>query len=126
MKQYKDIDLKFGMHPVTHDVTMKSGVWAVLQSVRNITMAALGDWETLPGMGAGLYGLLGENTTPTIQMDVQNKVEDALALYETRAELQSVEATLSEDFHTLGVVISFNVVGDTNIITDTVWLQRTN
>lgn len=126
MKDYKDVDLKFGMHPVTKDVTMKSGKWAVLQSVRNIVMSSAGEWRTLPDMGAGLYGMLGENTTPTIQVDVKNKVEDAIALYEPRAELQSVEVSLSDDYHSLAVTITFNVVNDPETITDTIWLQRTN
>ena len=126
MKDYKDVDLKFGMHPVTKDVTMKSGKWAVLQSVRNIVMLSAGEWRTLPDMGAGLYGMLGENTTPTIQVDVKNKVEDAIALYEPRAELQSVEVSLSDDYHSLAVTITFNVVNDPEPITDTIWLQRTN
>lgn len=126
MKEYKDIDLKFGMHPVTKDVTMKSGVWAVLQSVRNIVMSSVGDWDTLPGMGAGLYTMLGENTTPTIQIDVQHKVEDAIALYEPRAELQEVNVSLSDDYHSLGVTITFNVVNNPEPITDTIWLRRTN
>ncbi|BAN78369.1 baseplate wedge subunit [Klebsiella phage 0507-KN2-1] len=126
MKDYKDVDLKFGMHPVTKDVTMKSGKWAVLQSVRNIVMSSAGEWRTLPDMGAGLYGMLGENTTPTIQVDVKNKVEDAIALYEPRAEIQSVEVSLSDDYHSLTVTITFNVVNDPEPITDTIWLQRTN
>lgn len=126
MKEYKDIDLKFGMHPVTKDVTKKSGVYAVLQSVRNIVMSSLGDWPTYPSIGAGLYGLLGENTTPTIQMEVKNKVEDAIALFEPRAEVEEVVASLSEDYHSLGVTITFYVVNNPDPITDTVWLKRTN
>ena len=126
MKEYKDVDLKFGMHPVTKDVTMKSGVYTVLQSVRNIVMSSVGDWPTYPGIGAGLYGLLGENTTPTIQVDVKNKVEDAIALYEPRAEVEEVTVSLSEDYHSLGVTITFYVVNNPDPITDTVWLERTN
>lgn len=126
MKEYKDVDLKFGMHPVTKDVTMKSGVYAVLQSVRNIVMSSVGDWPTYPQMGAGLYGLLGENTTPTIQVDVQKKVEDAIALYEIRAEVEEVRVSLSDDYHSLGVTITFYVVNNPDPITDTVWLKRTN
>lgn len=126
MKDYKDIDLKFGMHPVTKDVTKKSGVYAVLQSVRNIVMSSVGDWPTYPSIGAGLYGLLGENTTPTIQMEVKNKVEDAIALFEPRAEVEEVVASLSEDYHSLGVTITFYVVNNPDPITDTVWLKRTN
>lgn len=126
MKEYKDVDLKFGMHPVTKDVTVKSGVYAVLQSVRNITMSAVGDWPTYPGIGAGLYGLLGENTNPTIQVDVAKKVEDAIALYEPRAEVDDVSVSLSDDYHSLGVTIRFYVVNNPEPITDTVWLKRTN
>lgn len=126
MKEYKDVDLKFGMHPVTKDVTMKSGVYAVLQSVRNITMSSVGDWPTYPSIGAGLYGLLGENTNPTIQVDVAKKVEDAIALFEPRAEVDEVSVSLSEDYHSLGVTIRFYVVNNPEPITDTVWLKRTN
>ncbi|AKJ73786.1 putative baseplate wedge subunit [Salmonella phage 38] len=78
MKEYKDIDLKFGMHPVTKDVTKKTGVYAVLQSVRNIVMTTVGDWPTYPSIGAGLYTMLGENTNPTIQVDVKTKLKTRL------------------------------------------------
>lgn len=126
MKQYKDIDMKFGMHPVTKDITMKSDVYAVLQSVRMIVMASLAEWETLPDLGAGMYRILGENTNPTIQVDVKNKIEDAIALYEPRAEIQDVSVTLSDDYHSLGVTITFYVVNNPDPITDTIWLKRTN
>lgn len=126
MKQYKDIDMKFGMHPVTKDITMKSDVYAVLQSVRMIVMASLAEWETLPDLGAGMYRILGENTNPTIQVDVKNKIEDAIALYEPRAEIQDVSVTLSDDYHSLGVTITFYVVNNPEPITDTIWLKRTN
>lgn len=126
MKQYKDIDMKFGMHPVTKDVTMKSGVYAVLQSVRNIVMTTMAEWETLPGLGAGVYRLLGENTTPTIQVDVQNKIEDAIGMYEPRAELDEVSVVLSDDYHSLGITITFYVVNNPDPVTDTIWLKRTN
>ncbi|WDS51174.1 baseplate wedge subunit [Salmonella phage SeF3a] len=126
MKEYKDIDLKFGMHPVTKDVTKKTGVYAVLQSVRNIVMTTVGDWPTYPSIGAGLYTMLGENTNPTIQVDVKNKVEDAIALFEPRAEIQSVDVSLSDDYHSLGVTITFYVVNNPEPITDTIWLKRTN
>ncbi|WPJ72164.1 baseplate wedge protein [Salmonella phage CRW-SP2] len=126
MKQYKDIDMKFGMHPVTKDVAMKSGVYAVLQSVRCIILTTMAEWETLPEMGAGIYRMLGENTNPTIQVDVKNKIEDALALYEPRAEIEDVSVSLSDDYHSLAITITFYVVNNPEPITDTIWLRRTN
>lgn len=105
---------------------MKSGVWAVLQSVRTIVMTTVGDWPTLPGMGAGLFALLGENTTPTIAVDVKNKIEDAIAMYETRAEIEDVVVKLSDDFHQLAVTVTFYVTNNPEPVTDTIWIKRTN
>lgn len=126
MKEYIDIDMAFARHPVTGDVTKKVGVRAVQQSVRNIVMASLGEWETMPEMGAGLYRMLGENTNPTLQTDITNKVEDALAQYETRAEVETVSVSLSEDYHTLQVSIVFYVTNYPDPVTETIFLKRVN
>lgn len=126
MKKYIDVDLHFDRHPVTGDVTKRVGVRAVLQSVRNIVMTSLDEWETMPQMGAGMYRILGENTTPTIQVDIQNKIEDAIVQYETRAELEEVSVSLLEDMHTLMVKITFYVTNNPDPITDTIYLKRTN
>lgn len=126
MKKYIDVDLHFDRHPVTGDVTKRVGVRAVLQSVRNIVMTSLDEWETMPQMGAGMYRIMGENTTPTIQVDIQNKIEDAIVQYETRAELEEVSVSLLEDMHTLMVKITFYVTNNPDLITDTIYLKRTN
>lgn len=126
MKNYIDIDLKFTKHPVTGDVAKKVGVRAVLQSVRNIVMTTMGEWQTMPNMGAGMYRQLGENTTPTIQVDIQNKIEDAIVQYETRAELEDVSVVLMDDLHTLKVSITFYVINTPDPVTDIIYLQRTN
>lgn len=126
MKEYVDIDLTFAKHPVTGDVAKKVGTRAVSQSVRNIVMTSLDEWETMPAMGAGIYRMLGENTNPTIQVDVKNKIEDALVQYEPRAEIESVEVSLSEDYHTLQIKIVFYVVNYPDPVTETIFLKRVN
>ncbi|AFX93601.1 baseplate wedge subunit [Serratia phage phiMAM1] len=126
MKEYVDIDMSFTRHPVTGDVTKKVGVRAVQQSVRNIVMTSLDEWETLPEMGAGVYRMLGENTNPTIQVDVKNKVEDAITQYESRAEIDSVAVSLSEDYHTLQITIVFYVTNIPDPVTETIYLKRVN
>lgn len=126
MKEYIDIDMSFARHPVTKDVAKKVGVRAVQQSVRNIVMTSMDEWETLPEMGAGVYRMLGENTNPTIQMDVKNKIEDALVQYEPRAEVDSVTVSLSEDYHTLQITIVFYVTNEPDPVKETIYLKRVN
>lgn len=126
MKNYVDIDLKFSKHPVTGDVTKKVGVRAVMQSVRNIVMTSTQEWQTMPDMGAGMYRQLGENTTPTIQVDVKNKIEDAITQYETRAELEEVSVMLLDDLHTLQVKVTYYVINNPEPVTDTIQVKRVN
>lgn len=127
MKKYLDIDLKFERHPVTGDVIKRVGVRAVQQSVRNIVMTSLNEWETLPGMGAGMYRMQGENINPTIQVDVRNKIEDALTQYEPRVELQDVSVAVTEDMHGLIVKVTYYIINNTEATTDTFRLAiRTN
>lgn len=118
--------MSFARHPVTKDVAKKVGVRAVQQSVRNIVMTSMDEWETLPEMGAGVYRMLGENTNPTIQMDVKNKIEDALVQYEPRAEVDSVTVSLSEDYHTLQITIVFYVTNEPDPVKETIYLKRVN
>jgi len=126
MKNYSDIDLKFERHPVTGDVTKKIGVRAVMQSVRNIVMTSMKEWETMPGMGAGIYRLQGENTTPTIQVDVKNKIEDALSQYEERVELEDVLVSLTEDMHTLIIKVVYYIQNNPDPVGDTIMVARVN
>lgn len=126
MKSYIDVDMKFTMHPVTKDVSKKSGVRAVQQSVRNLVMTSLDDWETAPEIGAGVYKLLGENATATLQVDTENKIVSVLAAYETRAEVETVDVALTEDLHGMMIKIVFYVVNNSDPVTETIWLKRVN
>lgn len=126
MKEYVDIDMSFNRHPVTGDVVKKVGVRAVQQSVRNIVMTSLTEWETMPEMGAGVYRTLGENTNPTIQVDVKNKIEDALTQYEPRAEVDTVTVSLSSDYHQLQISIVFYVTNYPDPVTETIFMKRVN
>lgn len=126
MKNYVDVDLTFSKHPVTGDITKKVGVRAVMQSVRNIVMTSTLEWQTMPDIGAGMYRQLGENTTPTIQVDIKNKIEDAISQYESRAELEEVSVVLAEDLHTLQIKVVYYVVNYPEPVTDTITVKRVN
>lgn len=128
MTQYKDIDMKFTKNPVTKDIGVRTGVWAVLQSVRNIVMTSLEEWETLPDMGGGMYRELGENITPTFQIDIEKRIEDALAKYEAgRVELSKVECFVDQnDMHKVAVKIQFYIVNNPDPVEDTIWMKRVN
>lgn len=125
--RYKDIDMKFSRHPVTKDISVRTGVWAVLQSVRNIVMTSLEEWETMPEMGAGMYRTLGENIAPTYQVDVESKITAALKEFEPRVEVTEVSCMVGSDNpNAVQVKIYFYIINEPDIIEETFWLKRVN
>lgn len=87
---FVDVALEFKLHPVTKDVTSKTGTSAIAQSLRNICLTNPGDIDEEPDFGVGVFGLLGENQTPVAILALKDRIYAQCEKYEPRAELTEV------------------------------------
>ena len=98
---YKDIDLRFTPHPVTGDVVRKSGIDAILQSIRHLVMTAEGEFVGELDIGGGTFKLLFKNNTPLLSYTLQNKISETIKNHGQKSTLRLLRALAAQQNVTL-------------------------
>ena len=106
---YKDLNLNFGINPVTSDVTTVTDVTAVKRSVRNLLLTNHYDRTFHPEIGSNVQALLFENFGPITGNQLARQIEELIANFEPRANVESVECFALPDTNTYDVRIYFYV-----------------
>lgn len=123
---HKDIDLKFNRHPVTGDVSARSGNRALLQSVRNICMTAFGDWQADRRMGSASTAQLGENNSPLFLVQLKDDLTRAIEEHEPRVEVAEVLAKSdATNYNAIRVRVDFYPLNEDEVVTLDEVLERT-
>ena len=106
---YKDLNLNFGVNPVTNDVTTVTDVNAVKRSVRNLLLTNHYDRPFHPEIGSNVTALLFENFGPITGNQLARQIEEMIANFEPRARVESVECFPLPDTNTYDIRIYFYV-----------------
>ena len=88
---YKDLNLNFGRHPVTKQISVLTDVSAVKRSVRNLVQMGQYEKPFHPEIASGVRDMLFENMTPFTAQALQRHITDVITNFEPRALLTSVE-----------------------------------
>ena len=123
-RQFKDIDLDFGRNTVTNDVNKLTDVEAVKRSVRNLVLTNHYERPFHPELGCGIRGLLFENLTPIVAIQLERKVEEVINNWEPRALINDISARPDMDRNAYELVVNFYVVGATEPVTVSTFLER--
>jgi len=104
---YKDLNLNFGRHPVTKQISILTDAAAVKRSVRNLVQ--MGEFEKPfhPEIASGVRDMLFENMTPFTANALSRKIEDIITNFEPRALLTSVEVIPRFDENQYEVIVEF-------------------
>ena len=106
---YKDLNLNFGIHPVTKQVQTLTDAAAVKRSVRNLVQ--IGEYEKPfhPEIASGVRDMLFENMTPFTAQALQRHITDVITNFEPRALLTSVEVIPRFDENRYDCVVEFYI-----------------
>jgi len=109
LKQYKDIDLSFGLHPVTKDVAKRKGIRAIAQAIKHIVVTSKEEWISDMSFGMGLWRhLLGEPSPDELLLQtLETKLIEEIERYEPRAEIRGVKLSYFDDYEGVYVRILF-------------------
>ena len=104
---YKDLNLNFGRHPTTKQISTLTDAAAVKRSVRNLVQ--IGEFEKPfhPEIVSGVRDMLFENMTPFTANALSRKIEDIITNFEPRALLTSVEVIPRFDENQYEVIVEF-------------------
>jgi len=124
-RTFSDLDLNFGMHPVTRDVVLKYDDQAIKASVRNLVLTQNYERPFHSEIGSQIRGLLFENATPMLNIMLKRAITDTIVNFEPRVKLNDVVVTVSPDNNEVYVSIYFTIINTTRPLQVDLILTRT-
>tara|TARA_B100000965_G_scaffold36319_1_gene26792 strand:- start:1610 stop:1999 length:390 start_codon:yes stop_codon:yes gene_type:complete len=110
-KSFRDFSLTFEKNAVTNDVLSLKNEAAIKQSVKNIVLYNFFEKPFDPFFGGNIVGLLFENFTPTMDLEIKYRLEEAIEVYEPRVTAVSVNTVFEEDRNEFNVSINYLILG---------------
>ena len=122
---FSDIDLNFTKHPLSRDISVKTNIQAINQSMRNILLTMYYERPFHSEIGSPVRGLLFENFNPMTTVVVKRQVEQVLQKYEPRINVQKVDVYANDDNNSIEITIYYNVLNTSTLQTFDIILERT-
>ena len=122
---YKDLNLIFSPHPNTKDITKKTDIEAVKQSVKNLVLTNHYERPFHPEIGSNVTDILFEPMTPLTANLLTKQISEVITNFEPRARLVSVNANPRLDQNEYEVTINFYIVNiPGELVSFTTMLER--
>ena len=110
-KSFRDFSLTFEKNAVTNDILSLKNEAAIKESVKNIVLYNFYEKPFDPFFGGNILGLLFENSTPTMVLEVKNRIEQSIEINEPRVTAVSVAVQFEEDRNELNCKIQYLILG---------------
>ena len=110
-KSFRDFSLTFEKNAVTNDILSLKNEAAIKESVKNIVLYNFYENPFDPFFGGNILGLLFENSTPTMVLEVKNRLEQSIEIHEPRVTAVSVVVQFEEDRNELNCKIQYLILG---------------
>lgn len=122
--QFSDVDLMFGSHPITNDVSVKRNVNAIMQSIRTICLTTDTDVPFEPNGWGDVDSLLGENSTSLMFSTIEESLSNAIRQREPRVEVVSIDVVRIADNYGVKATVKFYIVNNPEPFNVTVPLSK--
>ena len=110
-KSFRDFSLTFEKNVVTNDILSLKNEAAIKESVKNIVLYNFYEKPFDPFFGGNIIGLLFENSTPTMVLEVKNRIEQSIEIHEPRVTAVSVTVQFEEDRNEMNCKIQYLILG---------------
>ena len=110
-KSFRDFSLTFEKNAVTNDILSLKNEAAIKESVKNIVLYNFYEKPFDPFFGGNILGLLFENSTPTMVLEVKNRIEQSIEIHEPRVTAVSVPVQFEENRNELNCKIQYLILG---------------
>ena len=110
-KSFRDFSLTFEKNVVKNDILSLKNEAAIKESVKNIVLYNFYEKPFDPFFGGNIIGLLFENSTPTMVLEVKNRIEQSIEINEPRVTAVSVVVQFEEDRNELNCKIQYLILG---------------
>ena len=122
-KLYKDIDLTFA-NKTSGEIFKKEDAAAVKQAVKNLMLTNYFEKPFQPLFGGNLREMLFDLADDDAEEDIEERVKNAIGVFEPRAQALNVIATATPDRNSIRVTVEFRVINTQETVTVTTVLAR--
>jgi phage baseplate assembly protein W len=124
VRDFKDLDLNFTIHPVRKDINRVIGPMAVVNSIKNLILTNYYERPFQPDVGSNVRRLLFENLDNITAITLKNEIERTILNYEPRAEVKNINVKADFDNNGFKVYLEFFIVNQTQPIIINFLLER--
>ena len=110
-KSFRDFSLTFEKNAVTNDILSLKNEAAIKESVKNIVLYNFYEKPFDPFFGGNIIGLLFENSTPTMELEVKRRIERSVEIHEPRVTAVSVQVEFEPDRNELNCSVRYLILG---------------
>ena len=124
VRNFRDLDLNFAIHPITKDVNIYKAEYAVINSVKNLILTNHFEKPFQPEIGSNIRRLLFENVDSIMAAQIEREIEETITNFEPRVQISSVIAIHAPDENGYKVRLEFFVINNPDPITINFFLER--
>ena len=124
VRDFKDLDLNFNIHPVRKDISKSIGPMAVVNSIKNLILTNYYERPFQPDIGSNVRRLLFENLDNITATTIKDEIERTIVNYEPRATVKTINVTADYDNNGFKVYLEFFIVNQTAPIVINFLLER--
>lgn len=123
-KQYSDIDLNFGIHPIRKDLVRLTDDRAVVSSVKNLLLTSRYERPFQPYIGSDIRKMLFEPLDNVTAIKLDRAIRETIENFEPRVNIRSLQVVPSYDENGFGVYMEFNIINKTDVLSVKFLLER--
>jgi phage baseplate assembly protein W len=124
VRDFRDLDLSFNIHPVRKDINKHVGVKAVINSIKNLVFTNHYEKPFQPEIGSNVRKLLFEQLDNLTAISLQREISEVIKNFEPRAVVSKISVIVDYEKNGFGVDLEFFMVNLPNPITITFFLER--
>ena len=124
VRNFRDLDLNFAIHPITKDVNIYKAEYAVINSVKNLILTNHFEKPFQPEIGSNIRRLLFENVDAIMAAQIEREIEETITNFEPRVQISSVIAVHAPEENGYKIRLEFFVINNPDPITINFFLER--
>ena len=124
VRNFRDLDLNFAIHPITKDVNIYKAEYAVINSVKNLILTNHFEKPFQPEIGSNIRRLLFENVDSIMAAQIEREIEETITNFEPRVQISSVIAIHAPEENGYKIRLEFFVINNPDPITINFFLER--
>lgn len=124
LRQYKDLDMNFIIHPIKKDINKVVGEKAIINAIKNLLLTNHYERPFQPHLGSNIRKLLFEPLDSIVARSLEIEIRSVLQNFEPRVQVISIRVIPELEQNAFQVTLEFQPLNTLAPITITFFLER--